>query len=57
MSEKTGCLLLSDAVEIGIAAGNYDDKTCLACPHHATCQALNNQGEGNDTRRDSHRTP
>jgi len=59
MSEKIGCLQLSDAIEVGEAAKIFDNKICfdLGCPHHCTCQALNDQGEGNETRRDSQRTP
>lgn len=58
MSEKIGCLQLSDAIEIGEAAKIFDNKTCfdLGCPHHDTCRILK-EGEHNDTRRDSQRTP
>jgi len=60
MSEKIGCLQLSDAIDIGEAAKIFDNKICfnLGCPHHCTCMVLNQQiGGGYDTRRDSQRTP
>ena len=58
MSEKIGCLQLSDAIEIGEAAKNYDNKTCfnLGCPHHDTCRTIKEGGD-NDSRRDRHTTP
>jgi len=57
MSEKIGCLLLSDSVEIGKAAEHYDDDMCKpACPHHDLCRVLK-EGGSSDTRRDSQRTP
>ncbi len=56
MSEKIGCLLLSDAIEIEEAARNYDDAVCKGtCPHHDTCRTMK-EGGSNESRRDSHPT-
>jgi hypothetical protein len=50
MSEKIGCPLLSDSIEITKAAENYEKETCLLmCPHADTCRILK-EGEANDSR-------
>ena len=54
MSEKIGCPLLSDSIEISEAAKHYEKDTCLLmCPHADTCRILKEGGD-NDSRRDSH---
>ena len=54
MSEKIGCPLLSDSIELVEAAKHYEKETCLLmCPHAETCRILKEEGD-NDSRRDSH---